>query len=291
MYTENPSQQAKPLDQEWETPPAPTPGQNIQPPPASDPRETWLAWIEVAKAVILWVTSFMLLLSVPVITALPYAIYRIVSFGAEAAKTLPTDKMLVFFSVVGILPAHLLTLAVIWMVISEGGRKPFWKKIGFEWPERLSPAVTTLACVVLALVLFGLAQLVTYIYGERKTDLDLLIESSLYARIAMAFMATATAPLVEEVIYRGVLYRALDTAAGAAVAVPVVSLLFAGVHVWQYRNNVAVIIVITVLSIVLTVSRALSGKMLPAFIIHLAFNGIQSIFIVLGGFIDADPTR
>jgi uncharacterized protein len=249
----------------------------------------WLAWAEVAKAVILWVTSFLLLLSIPVITALPYAVYRIFSLGAEAAKTLPTDKMLVFFSIIGILPAHLLTLAVIWMVISEGGRKPFWKTIGWEWPEGLKPITTAAGCVVLALALFGLAQLVTYIYGERKTDIDLLIESSLYSRLAMAFMAAATAPLVEEVIYRGVLYRALEKAAGAAVAVPVVSLMFAGVHVWQYRNNIAVIIVITVLSIVLTLSRAVSGKMLPAFIIHLAFNGIQSILIVLGGFID--PNR
>ena len=213
------------------------------------------------------------------------------TFGAEAAQTLPTDKNLIFYSVVGILPAHLLTLVVIWMIISEGGRKPFWKTIGFEWPAGLSPTMTALGCVVLAVVLFGLAQLVTYIYGERKTDLDLLIESSIYTRFAMAFMATATAPLVEEVIYRGVLYKALDKAAGTAVAIPVVALLFAGVHVWQYRNNIAVIIVITVLSIVLTVSRAMSGKMLPAFIIHLAFNGIQSIFIVLGAFIDTDPTR
>ena len=140
------------------------------------------------------------------------------------------------------------------MVISEGGRKPFWKTIGFEWPENVSPAITIIACSVLALLLFGLAQLVTYFYGERKTDIDLLIESSLYARLATAFMATATAPLVEEVIYRGVLYRALEKAAGMAVAVPIVSLLFAGVHVYQYRNNIAVIIVITLLSIVLTVS-------------------------------------
>ncbi|HKY45319.1 MAG TPA: type II CAAX endopeptidase family protein [Pyrinomonadaceae bacterium] len=298
MDTETSPQQATPLDQEWAPPPAPTPGQDIQSTPVPDPRERWLAWLEVAKAVVLWATSFILLVSIPVITALPYAAYRILTLGAEAAKTLPTDKMLLFFSVLGILPAHLLTLAVIWMVMSEGGRQSFWKTIGFEWPtigfgspKGLSPTVTTLACVVLALVLFGLAQLVSYIYGDRKTDLDLLIESSIYARIATAFMATATAPLVEEVIYRGVLYRALEKAAGIAVAIPVVSLLFAGVHVWQYRNNIAVIIVITVLSIVLTVSRALTGKMLPAFIIHLAFNGIQSIFIVLGGFIDTDPTR
>ncbi|HJU91996.1 MAG TPA: type II CAAX endopeptidase family protein [Pyrinomonadaceae bacterium] len=289
MYTEKSSQQANQLNEEW-APPAPTAGHDIPSAPIRDQREIWLGWAEVVKAVFLWIISFLLLLSVPVITALPYAVYRILSLGAVAAQTLPTDKILLLFSVIGILPAHLLTLAVIWMVISEGGREPFWKTIGWEWPDRLSPSATIIACVVLALVLFGLAQLVTYIYGERKTDLDLIIESSLYARLAMAFMATATAPLVEEVIYRGVLYRALEKAAGTAVAVPVVSLLFAGVHVWQYRNNVAVIIVITTLSIVLTVSRALTNKMLPAFIIHLAFNGIQSIFIVLGGFIDTDPT-
>jgi uncharacterized protein len=289
VYTENSPQQATPLHEEHAAPPATTPGQDIQSIPISAPREKWLAWLEVAKAVVLWATSFLLLLSIPVITALPYAVYRIVTLGAEAAQTLPTDKNLIFYSVAGILPAHLLTLVVIWMVMSEGGRRPFWKTIAFEWPSGLSPATTMIACVVLAMVLFGLAQLVTYIYGERKTDLDLLIESSIYTRFAMAFMATATAPLVEEVIYRGVLYKALDKAAGTAVAIPVVALLFAGVHVWQYRNNIAVIIVITVLSIVLTVSRALSGKVLPAFIIHLAFNGIQSIFIVLGGFINTDP--
>jgi membrane protease YdiL (CAAX protease family) len=104
-------------------------------------------------------------------------------------------------------------------------------------------------------------------------------------------MATATAPLVEEVLYRGVIYRAVEKAGGTAVAVPVVSLLFAGVHVWQYRNNIAVIIVITVLSIVLTVSRALTARVLPAFLIHLVFNGIQSFFVVLGGFVDTDPLK
>ena len=250
-----------------------------------------MAWLEVAKAMVLWATSFILLVTIPLITALPYVAYKLVTTGAAFAQTMATDKNLLFFSVLGILPAHLLTLVIIWMVMSNGGREPFWKIINFEWPEGLMPPVTTIACVVLALVLFGLAQLVTYIYGERKTDLDILIESSVYARFATAFMATATAPLVEEVLYRGVLYRAIEKAGGIAVAVPVVSLLFAGVHVWQYRNNIAVIIVITLLSVVLTLSRALTGKLLPAFIIHLAFNGIQSFFIVLGAFIDADPTR
>ena len=287
MYTEDsPQQTATPLDEERVAPPATTPRDELQ-----RQHEWWLGWLEVAKALVLWATSVMLLLTVPIINAVPYIVYRLASVGTSWMQTLASDKLLIFFSVLGVLPAHLITLGVIWVVLREGEQRSFWKDIGFEWPEGLTPVATSIACVMLALVLFGLAQLVTYIYGERKTDLDLLIESSLYTRLATAFIATATAPLIEEVVYRGVLYRALDKAAGVAVAVPVVSLLFAGVHVWQYRNNVAVIIVITLLSIVLTVSRALTGKMLPAFIIHLAFNGIQSFFIALGGFIDTDLTR
>ena len=38
----------------------------------------------------------------------------------------------------------------------------------------------------------------------------------------------------------------------------------------------------------LTVARAVTGKVLPAFIIHLVFNGIQSVLIVLGAFVDKD---
>lgn len=232
--------------------------------------------------------SIFFLLMIPIITALPYFVYQVVTLGATAAEQVATDKGVIFFYVLGILPAHLLTLAVIWMVISRGGKQSFWEKIDFGWPEHRSPALITVACVALALFMFGFGQFATYIYGERKTDIDLLIESSVYTRLATAFMAVVTAPLVEEVIYRGVLYRALEKAGGVFVAVPLVSVLFAGVHIWQYRNNIAVILVISLLSLVLTLSRALSGKMLPAFLIHLAFNGIQSFFIVLGGFL---PSR
>jgi uncharacterized protein len=190
--------------------------------------------------------------------------------------------------VAAILPTHMLTLVLIWVVISYGGRRPFWKNIDFDWPQNSSPAMTTMLSIVVAIILFSLAFAITMLYGERKTDLDLMIESSIYTRFATAFVAVVTAPLVEELIYRGLLYKALEKAAGVAVAIVIVSLLFAGVHVFQYRNNVAVIAVITLLSITLTVTRAVSGKVLPAFIIHLVFNGIQSVLIVLGAFVDKD---
>lgn len=246
------------------------------------------AWRDVAISFGVWVASVVLLLFVPLIFAIPYLVYRIAKFGAPTPEALSTDKMLIFFSVLGILPTHLLTLVIVWLAVTYGGRRPFWKNIDFDWPTNMSQIVATLGSVLVATLLFLLALGITSLYGERKTDLDLLIESSIYTRVATALVAVVSAPLVEEVIYRGLLYRTLERAAGMGVAIALVSLLFAGVHVFQYRNNLAVIAVIAVLSVTLTVTRAVTGKVLPAFIMHLVFNGIQAFFIILGGFVDKD---
>ena len=288
MFTEEPTQQITPLPEEHAEPPAVPAAAEVRPIPKLDKKEWWTAWIDVGIAVAAWIVSVIFLLFVPVIYALPYMIYRIVKTGAPSPEALVSDKMLIFFSVAGILPTHLLTFVMVWVLVSYAGRRPFWKNIDFDWPPNSSHAMTTLLSVVIAIVLFSLAFVITLLYGERKTDLDLMIESSIYTRFATAFVAVVTAPLVEELIYRGLIYKALEKAAGVAIAVVIVSLLFAGVHVFQYRNNLAVIAVITLLSITLTVARAVSGKVLPAFIIHLVFNGIQSVLIVLGAFVGKD---
>lgn len=286
VFTEESSQQITPLPEEYAEPPEVRPSETVQPPPAQAPWFT--AWRDVGVSFGVWIVSVVLLLVVPLIYALPYLVYRIAKFGPPTPEALSSDKQLIFYSVVGILPTHLLTLVLVWIVITYGGRRPFWKNIEFDWPKNMSPTATTLLSVLVATLLFLLALGVTSLYGERKTDLDILIESSIYTRVATAFVAVATAPLIEELIYRGLLYRALEKAAGMGVAIGIVSLLFAGVHVFQYRNNLAVITVITLLSITLTVTRAVTGRVLPAFIMHLVFNGIQSVLIVLGGFIDKD---
>lgn len=245
------------------------------------------------KAFGLWVLSLLVILVVPALVALPYLVYKIAAYGQSAVlpEALKSDKMLIFYSVIGIVPAHALTLYLAYLVVTEGGRRPFWKTIRWEWPQGLTPTIVTLLSVLIALMLYGVAFGVTSIYGGEKTDLDMLIESSMYTRVATAFIAFATAPLVEEVIYRGVIYSALEKALGMGFAITAVSLLFAGVHVFQYRNNIAVIVVITLLSITLTIARAVTGKLLPSFIIHLFFNGVQSVLIVLGPLIDKDLVK
>ena len=283
MFTEEPSTPPAPLSPE----PAGLPEAHVieaSAPIAVAPVETDRRWAKLLLAIGTWILSLVLLLFVPLIVAVPYFLYVWRTRGMPRPEALATDKTLLFISILGIVPTHLLTILLVWLVVTEGRKRPFWKTIGFEWPSMASPLVSTLACILIAGSLFVMGALVTSIWGGSKTDLDLLVESSLPARFATAFVAVFTAPLVEEMIYRGVVYSAVEQALGRAVAIGAVSLLFAGVHVFQYKNNIAVIIVITLLSFTLTFVRAYTGKLLPSFVIHLVFNGIQSVVIVLAPF-------
>jgi uncharacterized protein len=288
VITNEPSQQVTPLSDEQAGFPEPVVPDHLTPPPAP---ETMLPspWFAVIKAFFVWVLSVVLLIVVPLGVALPYLIYQIYKFGPPRPEALSEDKTLIFLSILGVLPTHLLTLGLIWFLVTKAGKEPFFRALGFQWPKNISPWVATLLCFLLALGLLVIGWGVTTLLGGNKTQLDLLVESSIASRVATALVATLTAPLVEELIYRGVLYSALERAAGRAISVLIVSLLFAGVHVLQYSNNIGVIVVITILSFTLTLARAYSGSILPPFIIHLVFNGIQSLFILLTPFLPKTP--
>jgi uncharacterized protein len=283
VITNEPSQQVTPLPEEQAGFPEQVVRDDLAQPPAASALP---AWLEAIIAIAYWGLSVAMLAFVPVIVALPYLIYSWLNFGPPTPQQLTTDKGLIFWSIIGILPAHLLTLGLAWVWFSAESRGQFWKRLRFEWPSNMSPAVTTMLCALLALVLLGVGYLVTTLVGGQKTQLDALVESSFAARVATALVAVITAPLVEEVIYRGVVYSALERVAGKISAVVFVSLLFAGVHVIQYWNNIGVILVITILSFTLTLARAYTGSLVPPFIIHLVFNGIQAFFIILAPFLD-----
>jgi membrane protease YdiL (CAAX protease family) len=74
--------------------------------------------------------------------------------------------------------------------------------------EELTPLWWVGAAVLLWALSNGLTQLVVWLVGAEETAFDRLIESSPDARIALAVLAVLTAPLVEEIVYRGIVYPA-----------------------------------------------------------------------------------
>ncbi len=231
----------------------------------------------IAQALLTWVTSLALLLVVPLLSVIPYIFYRTINFGSDNAETLLADKNFIFISILGVFPTHILLFVVIWLVVTNRGRRPFWQALGWSWPENFGPWRS----IALAVSLLILGYLMTLVFGGGETQLDQLINSSYKARVATAILAVATAPLVEELLYRGVLYAAFQRVVGMFGAVVVVSALFAGVHLFQYYKNLGVVAVISVLSVALTIVRARTGSLLPSFVMHLVFNGIQSFILVL----------
>ncbi len=106
----------------------------------------------------------------------------------------------------------------------------------------------------------------------------------------VAIMATFTAPLVEEVIYRGILFSAFQRTFGVGFAVASVTFLFAIVHVPQYYPSFSTIFLLTLLSLVLTLVRVRTNNLLPCIILHTIFNAVQSVFLILEPFLTNENT-
>lgn len=235
----------------------------------------------VAEAFALWFSSFLLLAFVPALALAAYAGYKGLAFTPDTLRdVLTSDPNAILVSIVAVIPTHLLTVLLAWAVVTRFGKRPFWQTLGWTF----GPHFDFWMSASLAVVLLVVGWLLLRAVGGGETELDQIITSSTAARFTTAFLATASAPFVEELIYRGVLYSALQRAAGVLWAVVGVSTLFALVHAWQYRNNLGVITTITILSFTLTAVRAATRRLLPCFVIHLVFNGIQSAVLVLQHF-------
>ena len=228
-----------------------------------------------------WAASVLLLL-VPQICALFYvAIHYEGVIPTKSHIVRRRDLLLILVS--WYWAGHLLTLALIWAVVTLRGKISARKALGWSWPANFG----VVKSVALAIFLFMVAMFVSYKFGGQDTDVERLLQSSRAAALITAVLAATTAPLVEETIYRGLLYSAFRRAMGPVFAVVVVASMFAGLHVLQYWPNAGAITAITFLSVVLTIVRARTGRLLPCFVIHLVFNGIQSLIIIFEPYLRA----
>jgi membrane protease YdiL (CAAX protease family) len=237
----------------------------------------------VFQAVLTVVASMALLFFLPLLLTSPYLIYRYQRVGvAVTRELLVADKFFIFLNVLSVFPAHFLTLALIWAVVTQFGKLPFWSTVGWSWGENFG----LWKSAGLAVVLLVLAVLLGNLFREQPTEMEKLVLSSRMTAYAVALLATATAPFVEELVYRGVLFAAVQKAAGVLWATVIVASLFAGIHVWEYWPNLGALSTIFLLSFALTLVRARTGRILPCVVIHLIFNGVQSVFIIFQPYLD-----
>ena len=188
----------------------------------------------------------------------------------------------VLVEVSSLIVAHLLTVLVCWAVITRVGKRKLFETIGWKWAGP-TPVVKVLFVAGIVALMFALEIFFNITLPQtHETDFAKLLKTSQAVRELIAFMAVFSAPLVEEGVYRGVVYSGLRRAAGMWPAVIIVTVLFAGVHVPQYWGAWGGLAGILALSFTLTIIRAKTKSILPCFVVHTLFNAIGAFFILLG---------
>ncbi|MBC7900938.1 MAG: CPBP family intramembrane metalloprotease [Saprospiraceae bacterium] len=261
---------AEPIEnfESWQDDPA----QEEMPPTPNDP--PWSGWVAFG----VWAASVLAIIIFPAIFLLPYLVTLSGRFEnqllmLEFAKTDPTAIIL---QIVAVIPAHIFTLLLAWLVVTAMRKYSFrqtlgWKAGGMRWWYYL----------LILIIFFAFAIAVDNYFPAQETELNRILKSSRAAVFIVAFMATFTAPLVEEVVYRGILYSAFQRRFGVPIAVIVVTAIFTLVHVPQYMESSSTIFLLVLLSLILTMIRVRTGNLLPCIILHTIFNGLQSVLLIL----------
>lgn len=227
-------------------------------------------------AFLVWVGSVLLILLVPGLFLAPYLLTKGSGMSRpEIADLAVKDPTAVLIQIGAILPVHLITLAICWFVVSNNRKFPFFSTLGWT-----SGGMRWWHYIGILLGFFVLASIVGYLLPEQENNLLRVLKSSRMAIYLVAFLAVVTAPLVEEVVYRGVMYSAFQRSAGRPAAILLVTALFALVHVPQYYPSYSTIILLMFLSLILTLIRAGTGNLLPCIILHTAFNALQSLLLL-----------
>ena len=264
-------------------PPVSIPADVQQQGPPDPDRPAW----GLASGVGVWVASVAAIIVIPIIAVIAWYLIE----TARGAK-LPTfsdqteliewlkSPNLLLVQVLSTIVAHAITIAICWAVVTRVGARPFWASLGWDWAgHSIWYWLAFSACVILGLLL--VSQLLARVLPQsEENSFTELLKSSQRVRIAIAVLATFTAPLVEEAVYRGVLYSGLRKSFGLTTTVVLVTVMFTGVHVLQYLGAWVSIAGLTLLSLALTVIRAKTKSILPCVAIHTVNNAFFSVLIL-----------
>ena len=198
----------------------------------------------------------------------------------EAFPDAVTNQLVVF--AIGTFTFQGVTLVLINIFL--GQHQISWKEaFGFAEP-RLGRAIFlgALVSILLLPVALSLAELSARLlraFGvspELQQPVQVVREAtSVLQLVVHGLAAVAFAPIVEELIFRGIVYPAVKRYANGSIALWSASLLFALTHM-----NLTVILPLTVLAIILTFLYETTGNLVAPIIAHSLFNAANFGFLV-----------
>lgn len=238
--------------------------------PALDQTQYPASKLDLFWALVVWGVSggFLLLLE------LVYRLYLLINH--QSVPEIKPNMLIILVTLAMTLVMQAAGFLAAYLVVTRVGKRPFWKTLKWGW----HPQFRWVHAVGLALLMFAVAVAAEKLLPHKETELEKFLKMGLAVRVMVAALAVLTAPLIEEIVYRGVVYASVEGLWGKGVAVASVTLLFALVHVPQYWGSYAAITAICSLSLVLTLLRAWTDRLAPCVATHFVYNGIQAFLLL-----------
>jgi membrane protease YdiL (CAAX protease family) len=177
-----------------------------------------------------------------------------------------------------------------WYVVRRwGGGSPSaigWK---FRWVDLGWGPLTWLAAVASQLVMYGLVVLFHIPIASNVEDVSDPDITRVY-QVATVLAAVIAAPLVEELVFRGLVLRGLLSRFGPVAAIALQGVLFGFAHSDPARGagNLGLALVLSAVGVALGTSAYLVRRIGPTVVAHAIFNGVVLIIVLSGVLDDAD---
>jgi membrane protease YdiL (CAAX protease family) len=177
----------------------------------------------------------------------------------------------------------------LYMTLGVLRHAPFWSTVGWK-KFRGQASGKSLKAWMFPLLGSALAVFVAVSSSRVKGAEDAPIEQLFkdpHAALLLMAMAVLIAPLVEETVFRGYLYplfagnfAKLAVRFGTTSGVLLTGFLFGMLHGWQLGWNVALVALLTLVGVIFTYARAITGTVLASFLMHLGYNSLIAVITI-----------
>ena len=239
--------------------------------PALDEDPPFTGW-DVLQIAVLLVVSILVFLFVTAAVA-HSLFYRRVPFVNVA--------QIPMLAVMAQLLAYFLVLAFMVSLVKRDPNQSFWRAIRWNWPKNW--IVFLFGGGVMALVLLqGVAR---FLPMPKDMPINHMFTNASDAW-ALSVFGTTLAPLMEELFFRGFLYPVLARRIGMIWSVLLTALGFSLIHAPQLGRAWGPVLVIFLVGLILTITRALTKSVAVTVLLHVGYNSaiFGSLLIVTGGF-------
>jgi membrane protease YdiL (CAAX protease family) len=204
--------------------------------------------------------------------------------GLDTGETVELSGGVLIFSLLFtlILQVIIFGIALLPLLVTKRLDRRLWG------PQRTSWSVVWIGLavgVVTAIVAYTLNGIAAFLVGAEDPVEQQLLQDALTGGATLAIvalLAVVVAPLVEEVLFRGVLFRSLMDRTGVWVAAVLSSALFAIVHVEVVVSQPVALVGLFTVGLVLAIAYRIVGNLWIPIIGHAVFNGISlSLAIVV----------